>query len=243
MKKRFLLSFAVVLACGCSPKTSERKALDGKIDEIVSSVNNGKERYKSLDNLNDLLSRLRKCEDREMQSRMAREFAERMVNAYPRLEGSDYSPFVVEVRRFGLNVGYVITTLEEFEPDASLRISFYSKLLERYKNLSFSIPWTACGTGESRASFELRMNSAQVLLCEYLEDAASWKRFTFPRIKGRLPLALRAEFEKQASLLLTYPTRDDFMRSPMMTGVGRKLREGMLVSGETQNVDSSVSHD
>ena len=49
-KKKFVWLLAAALVCGCSQDGLENEALDRKIDEIASSVNNGKQRYKSLAN-------------------------------------------------------------------------------------------------------------------------------------------------------------------------------------------------
>jgi len=205
--KRWHLAWllALTLACGCTRESPEYKALNGKIAEIAASTLDGKQRYKSLDNLNEFLAELRKCKDEVLQSEMAREFAERMANACPRLENSDYSQFVVIVRRFGLNVGYVVTVLEEFEPEAELRLRYYSTLMGMYKRLCFSIPRTAKGANEDEMMFELRVNSARVLSDEYAESAASWKRFAFPRIKAKLPPGMRDEFDKECAALLDLP--------------------------------------
>ena len=49
-KKKFVWLLAAALVCGCSQDGLENEALDRQIDEIASSVNNGKQRYKSLAN-------------------------------------------------------------------------------------------------------------------------------------------------------------------------------------------------
>ena len=124
MKKNFAWLLAATLVCGCSQDGLENEALDRKIDEIASSVNNGKQRYKSLENLNDLLSKFRKCKAHECRLNKIGEFAKRVEANCPRLENADYSSYIVAVRRFGLNVGYVITAQEEFGVDVAVRREF-----------------------------------------------------------------------------------------------------------------------
>jgi len=216
VKIHFVFLLALIFASGCMRESSERKAMEEKIIEIAASAMNGKQRYNSLDNLNALLSGFRICKDSGLRSQLAREFAEQVGKSCPRLVGSDYSSFVVEVRRFGLNVGYVVTVLEEFETDAELRLSLCLELMEKYKQLCFTVPSASKEAGEDETSFELRVNSAFVLNNEYADSVASWRRFTFPSIKEKLPSELRGAFDEKCAALLDFPSCKDFMCAPMM---------------------------
>ena len=224
MKKNFAWLLAVTLIYGCSQDGLENEALDRKIDEIASSVNNGKQRYKSLKNLNELLSEFRRCKTRERRLKKVSEFAKRVEKNCPRLENSDYSSYIVAVRRFGLNVGYVITAQEEFGVDVAVRREFCCKMLGKYKEFCFAIPWTAKAATESEFAFRERLNAAHVLMNEYAEEASSWKRFAFPHIRGKLSPDIRDKFDKECAELLSFPGAEDFRRSPMMTikGMGAK---------------------
>lgn len=215
-KKKFVWLLAAALVCGCSQDGLENEALDRKIDEIASSVNNGKQRYKSLANLNGLLSEFRKCKTHERRLKMVSEFAKRVEQNCPRLENSDYSSYIVAVRRFGLNVGYVIAAQEEFGEDIIVRMDFCCRMIGKYKESCFAIPWTAKTATESEFSFRERLNAAHVLMNEYAEEASSWKRFTFPRIREKLTSDVQAEFDKKCAELLSFPSAEEFRRSPMM---------------------------
>lgn len=214
----FTYLLSATLACGCSQDGIENEVLSRKIDKVVSSVNNSKQRYKSLDNLNDLLSEFRKCKNHERCLEMVSEFAKRVEANCPRFENLDYGSYIVSVRRFGLNVGYVITAQEEFGVDAAVRMDFCCRMLGRYKEFSFAIPWTAKAATESEFAFRERMNAAHVLRNEYAEEAASWKRFLFPHIREKIASNIRDEFDKDCAKLLSFPSAEDFRRSPMMTG-------------------------
>lgn len=215
-KKKIAWLLVATLVCGCSQDGLEDKVLDRKINEIASSVNNGRQRYKSLDNLNDLLSEFRKCKTRERRLKMVGEFAKRVEENCPRLKNSDYSSYIVVVRRFGLNVGYVITAQEESGEDILVRMDFCCRMIGKYKESCFAIPWTAKATTESEFAFRERLNAAHVLMNEYAEEASSWKRFAFPRIREKLALNVRDEFDKKCAELLSFPDAEDFRRSPMM---------------------------
>jgi len=52
---------------------------------------------------------------------------------------------------------------------------------------------------------------------EYADQVASWKRFSFPRIRERLPTGMIEDFDKNCAMLLNFPSLEDFKRSPMMT--------------------------
>lgn len=153
MLKYFIGLSLLTIACGCSQDGLENEALDRKIDEIASSVNNGKQRYKSLDNLNGLLSEFRKCKTHESRLKRVGEFAKQVEENCPRLENSDYSSYIVAVRRFGHNVGYVITAQEEFDEDITVCVDFCCRMLGKYKEFCFAIPWTAKTTTESEFAF------------------------------------------------------------------------------------------
>ena len=218
--------FCAVLFCGCSQDDSENEALDRRIDEVVSAVNRGKRRYECMDNLNDLLLEFRKCKNRERRLKMVRGFAKRVEEHCPRFDNSDYDSYIVAVRRFGLNVSYVITAQEKSGEDAAIRMDFCCRMLGKYKDSCFAIPWTAKATAESEASFRERVNAAHVLMNEYAEETASWKRFAFPRIREKLTPDDQDEFDKKCAELLSFPQAEDFRRSPMMrtiyTGNGMK---------------------
>ena len=51
---------------------------------------------------------------------------------------------------------------------------------------------------------------------EYAEEASSWKRFAFPHIRGMLSPDIRDEFDKECAKLLSFPSGEEFRRSPMM---------------------------
>ena len=53
---------------------------------------------------------------------------------------------------------------------------------------------------------------------EYAEEASSWKRFAFPRIREKLATDVRVEFDKKCVELLSFPSAEEFRRSPMMRG-------------------------
>lgn len=69
----------------------------------------------------------------------------------------------------------------------------------------------ACGCSQDGLENEaLDMN-------EYAEEASSWKRFAFPRIREKLAPDAQTEFDKKCADLLSFPMAEDFRRSPMMT--------------------------
>lgn len=206
----------VALLLGCSQERPERKELLQEIDRIAVSAQSGKERFESVGHLNGLLASLRECKDRRLQVEVAREFATRIESNCPFLDKHDYSSYVVAVRRFGLNVGYLVTMLEEVDDDSAFRASLYNRLWSLYKKLCFAIPWTARAADESKREFGERLNAASSLLEEYSNDARSWKRFVFPKVRKELMPDLRDAFDKNCIALLTFPDRDDFRRSAIM---------------------------
>ena len=89
-------------------------------------------------------------------------------------------------------------------------------MLGKYKESCFAIPWTAKAATESEFAFRERLNAAHVLMNEYAEEASSWKRFAFPHIRGKLSPDIRDEFDKECAKLLSFPSGEEFRRSPMM---------------------------
>ena len=100
--------------------------------------------------------------------------------------------------------------------DVAVRREFCCKMLGKYKESCFAIPWTAKAATESEFAFRERLNAAHVLMNEYAEEASSWKRFAFPRIRGKLTTDVRVEFDKKCVELLSFPSAEEFRRSPMM---------------------------
>lgn len=200
------------MACGCGKESTVRESFNDIVDDVVFSVQSPQKRFDSLGKLNTLMSMFRTQTNAVIRSCDVRAFAAKVERTYPSLQGTDYESYVVCVRRYKLNVGYVITALEEFGEDAGFRMKCYATMMTRYKKLSFGIPWTAKGAEEDLVSFNKRMNAAYVLFNEYEEEVSGWKRFTFPRIRRNTPKAFQKQFEKTVADILNYPSRDEFDR-------------------------------
>ena len=131
----------------------------------------------------------------------------------PSLSGADYAGFYHAVRRFNLSLGYSATALEEAEPDAKFRLSYYAEMLQRFKSACFAIPWSRRSKDETLEDYNNRMNAALVSLNEFEYEMSRWERFIMPKMLVNVPDDLQNEFKKTFQELKRHPSKDDLHKA------------------------------
>lgn len=216
--KQILWLMCGFLFLGCGVENETHKAVNRKIFAITSATVNGKQHFEALNNLNELYADIQRVSEQQIRRQLTNEFVDKILQSIPDLAQSDYSSYVVCVRRFKLNVGYAITLTEENEGDPSVRVRRYMRLLSKLKEIYFSVPWTQRREDEDVVAFSSRLNAASTLLNEYIQELDSWKRYTFPKIRKRLPASECEELDRLELDLQSCPTYDDFKQSVFRRG-------------------------
>lgn len=143
MKVAFPIVAVIAVFCSsCTKHGSEFDQLKGRIADSVDLVNQCHKKVTYVDLQNELLHDFRNQKDAGERRNLARVWAERVRGVTPSLSGADYAGFYHAVRRFNLSLGYSATALEEAEPDAKFRLSYYTEMLQRFKCACFAIPWS-----------------------------------------------------------------------------------------------------
>lgn len=218
MKITFPIVAVIAVFCNsCARHDSEFKQLEGRIFDSVGLVNQCHRKVSYVDLQNELLRDIRNQSDAGERRTLARVWAERVRGVIPSLCGTDYSGFYHAVRRFNLSLGYSATALEESEPDAEFRFSYYIEMLQRFKSACFAIPWSGRFKDETFESYNDRMNAALVSLNEFEYEMSRWERFIMPKLLENVPADRQNEFKKTFQELKRHPSQGD-LRNAFIQG-------------------------
>ena len=214
MKVAFQIVAVIAVFCSsCTKHDSEFDQLKGRIADSVDLVNQCHKKVTYVDLQNELLHDFRNQKDAGERRNLARVWAERVRGVTPSLSGADYAGFYHAVRRFNLSLGYSATALEEAEPDAKFRLSYYAEMLQRFKSACFAIPWSRRSKDETLEDYNNRMNAALVSLNEFEYEMSRWERFIMPKMLVNVPDDLQNEFKKTFQELKRHPSKDDLHKA------------------------------
>ena len=214
MKVAFPIVAVIAVFCSsCTKHDSEFDQLKGRIADSVDLVNQCHKKVSYVDLQNELLHDFRNQKDAGERRNLARVWAERVRGVTPSLCGADYAGFYHAVRRFNLCLGYSATALEEAEPDAKFRLSYYAEMLQRFKSACFAIPWSRRSKDETLEDYNNRMNAALVSLNEFEYEMSRWERFIMPKMLVNVPDDLQNDFKKAFQELKRHPSKDDLRKA------------------------------
>ena len=208
-----ILAVIAVFCSSCARHDSEFDQLKGRISDSVDLVNRCHKKVSYVDLQNELLHDFRNQKDAGKRRCLARVWAEWVRGVTPILSGADYAGFYHAVRRFNLSLGYSATALEESEPDAKFRLSYYTEMLQRFKSACFAIPWSRRSKDETLEDYNNRMNAALVGLNEFEYEMSRWERFIIPKMLVNVPKDLQNEFKKTFQELKRHPSKDDLHKA------------------------------
>ena len=214
MKNRIIIGGAVCAICvSCSKREPTSVPMPHKLVNAVEliSMSRGKVDYLKLQD--EVLQDFHTTGSLEGKRNVARNWMRMLYGVELQLDGIDYAGYNRKVRRFNICFGCSATALEEVEPDAKCRLSYYVDMLRKYKNACFAITWSGRFADESQEAFNERKNASRVLMDEYEKTMIQWERYVMPRLLANVPANLKDEFTATFQALRNHPSKEEFRKA------------------------------
>ena len=223
MNKKFvLIVLSSLIVQGCKDEiSSSAKIVERQIQKCQVLMSNGELRCNHED-FRDLRHSLSQSITNVLSKTIRQELASQYIAMVKGIDltfhAEGYENYEMRVFRFGKLTGTIFNVLKKVDIDKSDLMDYFFGCLEKYQRACFSIPTTGRENGESVSDFLQRKATVSNLHAMYLSRMCMFERGEVEEHLAFFPVELHDEYRRRSASILSYPSREDLLRTPMFNG-------------------------